>query len=71
GGGQVVFGDIVAVHVDDSVLSEGDMTCDAAKLQAVGRMGGNLYSRTTDLFALESLRDPADFASRGPAKIDG
>ncbi|HPF39847.1 MAG TPA: flavin reductase family protein, partial [Phycisphaerae bacterium] len=71
GGGQVVFGDIVAVHVDDSVLSDGDMTCDAAKLKAVGRMGGNLYSRTTDLFSLESLRDPADFAARGPAKIEG
>ncbi|MCB9855156.1 MAG: flavin reductase family protein [Phycisphaerales bacterium] len=71
GGGQAVFGDIVAVHVDDGMLSEGDLTCDAAKLRAVGRMGGNLYSRTTDLFSLESLRDPADFESRGPAKIDG
>ncbi len=70
GGGQVVFGDIVAVHVDDGVLSDGDMTCDADKLQAVGRMGGHLYARTTDHFALESLRDPADLESRGPAKMD-
>ncbi|MCZ6683332.1 MAG: flavin reductase family protein [Planctomycetota bacterium] len=68
-GGQAVFGDVIAVHVDDAVLSEGDMTCDPARLRAVGRMGGSLYARTDDRFSLESIRDPADFGDRGPAKI--
>ena len=71
GSGQVVFGDIVAVHVDDAVLTDGDMVCDAARLQAVGRMGGQLYSRTLDHFALESIREPEQLEARGPAKIEG
>jgi len=70
GGGQVVFGDVIAVHVDDSVLAEGDMVCDPVKLQAIGRMGGPLYSRTTEPFALESIRDPAELEQRGPARIE-
>jgi|CXWL01.1.fsa_nt_gi flavin reductase (DIM6/NTAB) family NADH-FMN oxidoreductase RutF len=70
GAGQIVVGDVVAVHVDDAVLVEGDMTCDPAKLKSVARMGGDLYSRTTDRFALKSLRDPADLAKLGPAKIE-
>jgi flavin reductase (DIM6/NTAB) family NADH-FMN oxidoreductase RutF len=70
GGGQAVFGDVLAVHVDEQVLIEGDLRCDPAKLRAVGRMGGSLYARTTDRFSLESLRDPAEFAKRGPAKME-
>ena len=69
GAGQAVFGDVIAVHVDDAVLAAGDMVCDAAKLQAVGRMGGSEYSRTLDRFKLDSIRDPAEFEQRGPAKI--
>jgi flavin reductase (DIM6/NTAB) family NADH-FMN oxidoreductase RutF len=69
GAGQVVVGDVIAVHVDDAVLLEGDMVCDPLKLQAVGRMGGSLYGRTTNPFVLESLRDPAEFAAKGPATI--
>ncbi len=67
--GQVVFGDVIAIHVDDAVLVPGDMICDAAKLQAVSRMGGSEYGRTTDRFSLESLRDPAELESKGPARI--
>ena len=70
GAGQIVVGDVVAIHVDDAVLVDGDMTCDPAKLKTVARMGGDLYARTTDRFALKSLRDPADFAKLGPAKIE-
>lgn len=69
GAGQAVFGDVLAVHVDDAVLVPGDMTCDPFKLKTVARMGGSLYARTTDLFALESLRDPADLASKGPSRV--
>ena len=69
GAGQAVFGNVLAVHVEDSFLTPGDMVCDPLKLQAVGRMGGSCYGRTTSIFELESLRDPAEFTSRGPAKI--
>jgi flavin reductase (DIM6/NTAB) family NADH-FMN oxidoreductase RutF len=69
GAGQAILGDVLVVHVDESVLVPGDLTCDPAKLQAVGRMGGSLYARTTDRFSLESIRDPAEWAERGPAKI--
>lgn len=69
GAGQVVFGDVAAIHVDDAMLVEGDMTCDPLKLQAVGRMGGSLYSRTTNPFTLESIRDQGEFEKRGPARI--
>ncbi len=69
GAGQAIFGDVLAVHVDESVLLAGDMVCDPAKLQTVARMGGDLYSRTTDRFALKSLRDPAELETHGPARI--
>jgi flavin reductase (DIM6/NTAB) family NADH-FMN oxidoreductase RutF len=69
GAGQAIFGDILAVHVDEAVFLEGDMTCDHAKIRSVARMSGDLYARTTDRFALKSLRDPAEFDAQGPAKI--
>lgn len=69
GAGQAVFGDVLAVHVDDAVLVPGDMVCDPARLRAVARMGGDLYARTTDRFSLVSLRDPADLAAKGPSPI--
>lgn len=71
GSGQAIFGDVVAVHVDDGVLQEGDMVCDPKKLRAVGRMGGDLYGRTVDHFALKSLRDPAELEAQGWPKIVG
>lgn len=58
GAGNVVFGDVLVVHVDDAVL-DGDGLCDPDKLRAVGRMGGHLYARTRDRFELVSIRDPA------------
>lgn len=69
GAGQAIFGDVLAVHVDEAVLLAGDMVCDPLKLAAIGRMGGDLYGRTTNPFSLESIRDPEDFEKRGPAKI--
>lgn len=67
--GQAVFGDVLAVHVDESVLVPGDMVCDPQKLRAVARMGGSLYCRSVDTFCLESIRDPGEFEKLGPAKI--
>lgn len=69
--GQAIFGDVIAVHVDEAVLLEGDMVCDPKKLQAIGRMGGDLYGRTTDHFALKSLRDPVELEAQGWPKIVG
>jgi hypothetical protein len=38
-------------HIDDRVVADGKVN--AGLLKAVGRMGGQEYTRTTDLFALE------------------
>ena len=48
---QVVFGRIVLMHVDDALMTDGRI--DPAKLDAVGRLGGNGYCRTGDRFELE------------------
>ncbi|HVU18760.1 MAG TPA: flavin reductase family protein [Candidatus Didemnitutus sp.] len=50
--GNVVFGAIKLAHVDDAVLGA-DGRIDPAKLDTIGRMGGDLYARTTDRFAIE------------------
>lgn len=51
GGSCVVFGTIVTMHVDDAVLTNGAI--DPQKLDTIGRMGGEFYSRTTELFAIK------------------
>ncbi|QEG23197.1 flavin reductase family protein [Mariniblastus fucicola] len=50
-GANVVIGEIVMLHVDDSIIEDG--VVDPAKLDTVGRLGGKAYSRTTDRFELE------------------
>lgn len=49
---NVVFGRIQLAHVSDAVLGA-DGKPDPAKLDLIGRMGGNNYTRTTERFALE------------------
>jgi flavin reductase (DIM6/NTAB) family NADH-FMN oxidoreductase RutF len=50
--GNVVFGRILCAHVNESVLNpEGKI--DAAKLDTIGRMGGDFYTRTTERFSIE------------------
>lgn len=56
GGGSVVIGRIVHLHVDDSVLI-GDDKIDLAQLQPIGRLAGTSYTRVTDLFDL--VRPPS------------
>jgi flavin reductase (DIM6/NTAB) family NADH-FMN oxidoreductase RutF len=48
---QVVFGRIVSAFVDEKVLAS-DGYPDPAKLDLVGRLGRDTYSRTTDRFDL-------------------
>lgn len=52
GAGNIVIGRIVAMHVDESVLGA-DGRIDARKLDLVGRMGGDFYARTREIFQLE------------------
>ncbi len=49
--GNIVIGRIVCAHVDESVLGN-DGRLDPAKLDTIGRMGGDLYSRTTERFSI-------------------
>ncbi|MPZ71750.1 MAG: flavin reductase family protein [Nitriliruptorales bacterium] len=51
GNGNMVFGDVVAVHVDESVFRDGRV--DMARLAAVGRLGGSWYSAVDDPFRLD------------------
>ena len=51
GAGNVIFGRIVAIHVDDDVLADDGLVA-PAKLRAIGRMGRSTYAKTTDHFDL-------------------
>lgn len=48
GGGNLVLGEIVRIHIDDAYVS--NYRIDADKLRAIGRMAGNSYTRTMDRF---------------------
>jgi flavin reductase (DIM6/NTAB) family NADH-FMN oxidoreductase RutF len=51
GAANVVFGRIVAGHVSDDVLGPGGLP-DVAKMDLVGRLGGEDYATTRDTFSL-------------------
>ena len=51
-GANIVIGDIVMVRVQDQAIDQGGRI-DPKKIDAVGRMGGALYTRTTDQFELK------------------
>lgn len=48
---HVVIGLIQLMHVDDAVMGENGMP-DPAKLDLIGRMGGEMYTRTRETFTL-------------------
>jgi flavin reductase (DIM6/NTAB) family NADH-FMN oxidoreductase RutF len=48
GGGSLVIGEIIFVHVAESVMKDGRLDPDA--LDLIGRMGGSQYTRTTQRF---------------------
>ena len=51
-GGNIVIGRVVLVHIDERVRGENG-TCDPAKLDTIGRLGGvDGYTRTTDRFTI-------------------
>lgn len=49
-GGNIVIGEIVAMHINDAVLKNGRV--DAGLLDTIGRLGGTEYCRTTERFTL-------------------
>ncbi|MBZ5649507.1 MAG: flavin reductase family protein [Acidobacteriia bacterium] len=49
--GSLVLGEIVCVHLEESVVKEGRLDPDL--LDLIGRMGGMQYSRTTERFELK------------------
>jgi flavin reductase (DIM6/NTAB) family NADH-FMN oxidoreductase RutF len=52
GGGSVVIGEIVHLHVDERVLFDEDKI-DLTALRPIGRLAGSAYVRVTDLFEME------------------
>lgn len=55
GAGQAIFGDVLAIHVEDTILSP-DGFVDENKLRAIGRLGRSSYARTRDRFDLAPPR---------------
>lgn len=58
----VVFGRVVAVHIDDAVIVDGRV--DIERLQPISRLGYQDYGRVTEVFSMERpgwpLKRPAD-----------
>lgn len=49
-GGHVIIGEVLVVHVKDEFWAGGKTDMD--KLKVIGRMGGDLYCRTTSMFEM-------------------
>ena len=49
--GSLIIGEVVRVHIKDEFYINGEIP--PSKLKAIGRMGGQLYCRTTDIFEIE------------------
>lgn len=52
GGGFIVIGTVVHIHIDESALV-GEDKINLSALKPVGRLAGNYYTRVTDLFEME------------------
>lgn len=50
GGGNLVLGEVIRFHIDDAYFT--NYRIDQDKLQAIGRMAGNSYTRTRDRFEM-------------------
>jgi flavin reductase (DIM6/NTAB) family NADH-FMN oxidoreductase RutF len=49
-GGSLIIGEVIRFHVDDAIVE--NFRIDADQLRAIGRMGGNSYTRTRDRFEM-------------------
>lgn len=50
---SLIIGEVIAVTTDDSVIADGKI--DMNSLEAVGRMGGKWYTKSSELFELQRL----------------
>jgi flavin reductase (DIM6/NTAB) family NADH-FMN oxidoreductase RutF len=50
GGGSLILGEVVRFHLEDGLAE--NFRIDPDKLRAIGRMGGNEYTRTRDRFEM-------------------
>ncbi|PJF37736.1 MAG: hypothetical protein CUN55_20565, partial [Phototrophicales bacterium] len=57
GGGNIVIGTVVHIHVDDNIWREGNYI-DLEAYRPVGRMMGSTYTRITELFTVD--RPPSE-----------
>jgi flavin reductase (DIM6/NTAB) family NADH-FMN oxidoreductase RutF len=53
--GNLVIGEILMIHVRDDLLTE-SARIDPRKLRTIGRLGGDDYCRSTDLFEMKRPR---------------
>jgi len=53
GAGQVVFGDIVAIHIDDQVLKPAGDAVDPDRLRTVGRLAEQYYCTVTETYEMD------------------
>ena len=56
GSGFIVIGTVKLFHIDDSILVDGKV--DIQKLNPIGRLAGNWYTRPTDNFRIERKIKP-------------
>jgi flavin reductase (DIM6/NTAB) family NADH-FMN oxidoreductase RutF len=54
-GANLVIGEVVVIHIEESVLGP-DGRVDPRKLRTIGRLGGDDYCRSTDIFSLARPR---------------
>jgi flavin reductase (DIM6/NTAB) family NADH-FMN oxidoreductase RutF len=52
GGGWVVLGNVVRVHIDDLLLDGDSFQIPLHQLNPIGRLGGTQFVRTTDTFSM-------------------
>lgn len=48
---RFIIGEVVLVHIKDDYLIDGEL--DKSKLKSVGRLGGDLFCRTSDTFVMK------------------
>jgi flavin reductase (DIM6/NTAB) family NADH-FMN oxidoreductase RutF len=51
-GSNLVLGQVLMFHIDDALFNE-QGRIDPRKLQTIGRLGGDYYCRTSDLFEMK------------------
>lgn len=51
-----IIGEVIRVHVKDEIWVNGQI--EMTKLRAIGRLGGQLYCHTTDMFEIEKAHIP-------------